>query len=84
MPRYDYECVCGESGEAQHGMEDRPQVLCPCCGLEMLKKIGIPAVQFKGNGFYETDYKKKSANDSEYRGGDQSPQSSATSRAFGE
>lgn len=67
MPTYSYECrKCGEVHSVFHGMNDSPRVKCPTCGGGCKKLLGTGAgVIFKGSGFYETDYKKKSSVSSE-------------------
>jgi predicted nucleic acid-binding Zn ribbon protein len=40
-------------------MSDPPQSHCPKCGSDMRKMISSPAIQFKGSGFYKTDYASK-------------------------
>ena len=62
MPTYDYECkVCGHVSEVFHTMTAKPRVKCPECGGRTKKLIGAGAgIIFKGSGFYETDYKRKS------------------------
>ena len=62
MPTYDYECKsCGHTLEVFHNMTAKPRVKCPECGGRTKKLIGAGAgIIFKGSGFYETDYKRKS------------------------
>ncbi len=62
MPTYDYECKkCGHTSEVFHTMTAKPRVKCPECGASTKKLIGAGAgIIFKGSGFYETDYKRKS------------------------
>ena len=62
MPTYDYICeLCNKEFELFHSISDNAKRFCPFCQKEGLKrKIGAGAgVIFKGNGFYETDYKRK-------------------------
>jgi putative FmdB family regulatory protein len=63
MPTYEYECnACGHIVDVFHKMTEKPRVKCPECGNATRKKIGAGAgIIFKGSGFYETDYKRKSA-----------------------
>ena len=62
MPLYEYQCPqCGEREEIIQRVSDPPQPRCPKCGTEMKKLISAPAIQFKGSGFYKTDYASKSA-----------------------
>ena len=62
MPTYDYECSkCGNRFEKFQKMSDRPSASCPDCGADAHRLISTGSgVIFKGAGFYETDYKKKS------------------------
>lgn len=57
MPLYEFECkACGERLEILQKMSDPPYSHCPKCGGEMKKLLSSPAIQFKGSGFYKTDY----------------------------
>jgi len=63
MPTYDYVCAaCGHEFEHFQKMSDGVKRKCPECGELKLKRLmGIGAgIIFKGSGFYETDYKRKS------------------------
>ena len=63
MPTYDYACEsCGHEFEAFHSMNADSLTDCPECTKPSLKRlVGQGAgIIFKGTGFYETDYKKKS------------------------
>lgn len=60
MPLYEYACQqCGERMEIIRKLSDPPYKHCPKCGGEMRKLISSPAIQFKGSGFYKTDYASK-------------------------
>ncbi|MEM8962901.1 MAG: zinc ribbon domain-containing protein [Acidobacteriota bacterium] len=61
MPIYEYQCQdCGHRLEAIQRISDAPLVTCPTCGNDSLKKlISAPAFQFKGSGWYVTDYADK-------------------------
>lgn len=66
MPLYEYACKnCGERVEIIQKLSDPPYTICPKCGGEMKKLISSPAIQFKGSGFYKTDYANSSASKSE-------------------
>jgi len=66
MPLYEYQCnVCGERTELIQKLSDPPSSHCPKCGGEMKKLISAPAIQFKGSGWYKTDYASKPAGKSE-------------------
>ncbi len=60
MPLYEYQCVnCSERIEILQRTSDSPYDHCPKCGGEMKKLVSAPAIQFKGSGFYKTDYASK-------------------------
>ena len=57
MPLYEYQCnSCGERSEILQRASDSPSPHCPKCGGELKKLFSSPAIQFKGSGFYKTDY----------------------------
>ena len=60
MPLYEYECeACGKRFEKIMKFSDPPLEVCQHCGKGPIKKLfSSPAIQFKGSGFYITDYKK--------------------------
>ena len=62
MPTYSYECrKCGVVHDVFHAMNASPRVKCPVCGGGCKRLLGAGAgIIFKGAGFYETDYKRKS------------------------
>jgi putative FmdB family regulatory protein len=65
MPLYEYECTkCGERVEIIQKLSDPPYSHCPKCGSDMKKLFSSPAIQFKGSGFYKTDYPSKTAESS--------------------
>lgn len=60
MPLYEYQCLnCGKKTEVIQRFEDAPLAACPGCGGEVKKLISSPAFQFKGTGWYVTDYAGK-------------------------
>ena len=63
MPTYDYKCTsCGHMFEHFQSMTEDPLTECPVCKGYVKRMIGAGlAPIFKGSGFYETDYKKKSS-----------------------
>jgi putative FmdB family regulatory protein len=59
MPLYEYQCQeCAEKLEAIQKLSEDPYTICPHCGGALKKLISSPAIQFKGSGFYITDYAK--------------------------
>jgi putative FmdB family regulatory protein len=62
MPNYEYLCKkCGHRFEQIRKFSDRQLRKCPECGGVIEQVISAPAVQFKGSGWYVTDYAKKGA-----------------------
>jgi putative FmdB family regulatory protein len=60
MPIYEYACKnCDHTLDALQKMDEEPLVFCPSCGEAGLKKlISAPRFRLKGQGWYETDFKK--------------------------
>lgn len=62
MPLYEYECAkCGSRTEVIQRVGDGSIGPCAECGGEMKRLLSAPAFQFKGSGWYVTDYAKKSS-----------------------
>jgi putative FmdB family regulatory protein len=65
MPLYEYQCKkCSHRFEKIRKFSDPPIKKCPECGGAVEQLISSPAVQFKGTGWYVTDYAKKSGGSS--------------------
>ncbi|HXI28821.1 MAG TPA: FmdB family zinc ribbon protein, partial [Vicinamibacterales bacterium] len=94
MPLYEYQCdECGHTFEKIQKFSDPLEDTCPKCGGPVRKLMSSPAIQFKGSGWYITDYAKKDSspakadsktetkNDakSESSGSDKSTESSSSS-----
>ena len=61
MPLYEYECQkCGRRTEKIEGVDGPHLKKCPHCGGKVERLVTAPAIQFKGAGWYVTDYAKKS------------------------
>jgi len=57
MPLYEYKCdQCGEVFEVFQKISDPPMKICIRCGGTVSKMLSSPAIQFKGSGWYVTDY----------------------------
>lgn len=57
MPIYEYQCQgCGNRSEVIQRLSDPPLTTCEECGGTLKKLISAPAFQFKGTGWYVTDY----------------------------
>jgi putative FmdB family regulatory protein len=66
MPLYEYRCSqCHNVIEALQKAKEKPLEKCPKCGGRLVKLISPPAIQFKGSGWYVTDYSKKAPPPSE-------------------
>jgi len=62
MPLYEYQCQeCRKTTEVLQKAKDKPLEKCPKCGGPVVKLISSSAIQFKGNGWYITDYAKKNS-----------------------
>ncbi len=83
MPIYEYECeTCGHRVELIQKYSDAPLAECPKCHGAVKKLIAAPALQFKGSGWYITDYsskgkegKEKSDEPADKKSGDSKPAS---------
>jgi putative FmdB family regulatory protein len=61
VPLYEYQCTkCKHVFEKIQKFSDPPVTKCPECGGEVEQLLSAPAIQFKGAGWYVTDYAKKS------------------------
>jgi len=57
MPLYEYQCeACGHRFEVIQKFSDAPLETCPKCNGVVRKLLSSPAIQFKGSGWYITDY----------------------------
>lgn len=60
MPLYEYQCdACERRFERIQKFSDPPIETCPTCGGHVHKLVSSPAFQFKGTGWYVTDYSRK-------------------------
>ena len=59
MPLYEYECPKDGTFEQIQKFSDPPLKKCPKCGGPIERLVSAPAIQFKGTGWYVTDYAKK-------------------------
>jgi putative FmdB family regulatory protein len=87
MPLYEYQCDgCGQRFEVIQKYSDPPVETCGACGGPVKKLLSSPAIQFKGSGWYVTDYARKSGDASSSAetskpaaSGDAKPSTSTTS-----
>jgi putative FmdB family regulatory protein len=82
MPIYEYQCNdCRERQEVIQSFSDAPLEHCPKCGGTMKKLISSPAIQFKGSGFYKTDYASASSKAPETKSSEAKPSESKSSES---
>jgi putative FmdB family regulatory protein len=74
MPIYEYKCTqCGCRSEVVQKVSDPPQKKCKKCGGALKKLVSSSSIQFKGSGWYITDYPRKSSPQEEAKGKDTPP-----------
>ena len=80
MPLYEYQCEsCGKRFEKIQKFSDPPIDVCAHCGKGPVRKLlSSPAIQFKGSGFYITDYAKKSSSEAGSKSSSESSPSSSS------
>ncbi|HKS81672.1 MAG TPA: FmdB family zinc ribbon protein [Candidatus Acidoferrales bacterium] len=62
MPLYEYKCVkCGHRFEKIESVGASEIKKCPKCGAKAERQLAAPAIQFKGSGWYVTDYAGKNS-----------------------
>ena len=86
MPLYEYQCEkCAHRFEVIQKFSDAPIDVCPKCGGPVVKLLSSPAIQFKGSGWYITDYAKQGSRDSkdskDHAPATSSPSSSSESKS---
>jgi len=82
MPLYEYVCgKCGHRFEVIQKFSDPPVEECPKCGGRVEKVQSAPAIQFKGTGWYITDYAKKDSVPAESAKSDAKPESKSASES---
>ena len=88
MPLYEYECeACGKRFEIIQKFSDPPPGTCRTCGAGPVRRLlSSPAIQFKGTGWYITDYSRKGkpaegSSDKPAEGGDTGKDASKDAKA---
>ena len=71
MPLYEYRCrKCGRRFEKIESLSASPTKKCPHCGGRAERQLTAPAIQFKGSGWYVTDYARKGSGAAAEKSGD--------------
>jgi putative FmdB family regulatory protein len=86
MPIYEYVCsACKRKTEAIQRVGERPLKICPHCGTRKLTKaFSAPAIQFKGAGWYVTDYAGAKGEQKKKEAAADTKEGSGESKASGE
>ncbi len=81
MPLYEYQCdACGQRFEVIQKFSDPAPEQCAKCGKGPVhRQLSSPAIQFKGSGWYITDYAQKGKSDSGTSAGKSDTKADATS-----
>jgi len=80
MPLYEYQCdACAHRFEVIQQYKDAPIDVCPKCGGTVKKLLSSPAIQFKGSGFYITDYARKGSDSATTKAGEAKSDSTSSS-----
>ena len=83
MPIYEYKCQkCGNHFETRQSVSDEPLKVCDKCGGELEKQWSLSGFQFKGAGWYVTDYSGKKGEKGS--GGESTAKSDGASKPAGE
>ena len=81
MPLYEYQCKkCHSLTERIQKFSDLPLTTCPHCGGELEQLLSAPAIQFKGSGWYVSDYAKKPSGATSPKGDCAAPSSASESK----
>ena len=82
MPLYEYECdACHGRFEIIRKLSDPPLEICPKCGGTIRKLQSAPAFQFKGSGWYITDYARKDSGGGDAKTGESKGDAAASEGA---
>ena len=84
MPLYEYQCGrCEKRFELLQKSSAPVTVACPACGASAQRVLSVSAIQFKGSGWYVTDYGRK-AEPGQPEAGKPAPADKAEGKAAGE
>jgi putative FmdB family regulatory protein len=79
MPLYEYQCeACEQRFERIQKFSDPPVQTCPSCGGKVRKLLSSPAIQFKGSGWYITDYARQGKKDGDKPSSDKADKKAET------
>ena len=82
MPLYEYQCdACAHRFEVIQKFSDPRLDTCPKCGGAVQKLLSSPAIQFKGTGWYITDYARSGKTEGGATSGDKTAGSAESSEA---
>ncbi|MGI8467094.1 MAG: FmdB family zinc ribbon protein [Pyrinomonadaceae bacterium] len=82
MPIYEYKCqACGKHVEKMRKISDEPLTVCEDCGGKLEKQVSRSGFQFKGEGWYVTDYANKGKPETKDEKKSETPNSSEKSSA---
>jgi putative FmdB family regulatory protein len=85
LPLYEYQCPQCGTFERMQKFSDPILTACPTCNGPVEKLLSAPAIQFKGSGWYVTDYAKKAlGQDKGGEGKDKASEKKDTSSSKGE
>src|SRR5689334_12834721 len=85
MPLYDYHCKkCGDTFEVMQKFSDAPLTTHEACGGDLEKLLSAPAFQFKGTGWYVTDYARGGNSPAKTNGKSESKSDSGSSESKSE
>src|SRR5713101_195156 len=80
MPLYEYVCEdCKRKTEVLQRLREKPLKICPHCGGKLKKSFSAPAIQFKGSGFYITDYARSKGDEGSKKAGGETAEGAAKS-----
>jgi putative FmdB family regulatory protein len=84
LPLYEYQCPeCG-TFERMQKFSDPVLTACPTCGSPVEKLLSAPAIQFKGSGWYVTDYANKGKEKEKEKEKDKAPSETKTKDSSGD